>query len=139
MRKVELTKTVASSVKDIWNILRTGDGLDKWLPIIESCELIGKGAGAKRICTTLDGKSLKETILLVDDINKVFKYQIDEQDMMPTKNYVGTVTVTEKEGITSVHWLAEFELTVEEAWSEVEKRLTDLLNLCITSLDEAIK
>lgn len=81
-----------------WRILKTGTNLQKWIPIIATCELIGNGAGAKRTCTTPDRKVLQETILLVDNSNKIFNYRIDEQDMMPLKNYVGTVSVLERKG-----------------------------------------
>ena len=139
MKKVDVSQKVNVPAVNIWNILRTGTGLDKWLPIIATCKLEGKGAGAKRICTTPDGKTLKETILLVDDTNKVFKYGIDEQDMLPTKNYVGTVSVSESNGQTEVRWTADFDMTIEDAWPEVEKGLTDILTMAITSLASAAK
>jgi len=137
MKNITVKQEVKSSPEKIWNILRTGDDLDKWLPIIATCDLQGTGAGAKRVCTTPDGKTLKETILLVDDKNKIFKYKIDEQDMLPTKNYVGTVSIVEVNGKFEVHWNAQFEMTMEEAYPDVEKGLTDILKMAISSLDAA--
>lgn len=137
MKNISIKQEVKSSSQKIWNILRTGDDLDKWLPFIATCDLQGTGAGAVRLCTTHDSKTLKETILLVDDKNKIFKYKIDEQDMMPLKNYVGTVSIVEKDGKVEVHWNATFEMTMEEAYPDVEKGLTDMLNMAITSLDAA--
>lgn len=134
MKNITVKQEVKSSPEKIWNILRTGDDLDKWLPIIATCDLQGEGAGAMRVCTTPDGKTLKETILLVDDKNRIFKYKIDEQDMMPIKNYTGTVLIVESMGKIEVHWNANFEMVMEEAYPDVEKGLTDMLNLAITSL-----
>ena len=75
MKQVSITQPVDASPEQVWNILRTGTNLDKWIPFISTCELEGKGVGAKRVCTTADGKVLKETILLVDESNRTFKYQ----------------------------------------------------------------
>ena len=135
MKQVCVTQQVNASPDQIWNVLRTGTGLDKWIPIITTCSLEGSGAGAKRTCTTSDGKVLKETILLIDESNRIFKYRIDEQDMMALKNYVGTVTVLERNGHTDVSWSTEFDLTVEEAEADVRIGLSELFKMAITNLD----
>jgi len=139
MKQVSVTQQVDVSPEKVWNILRTGSDVDKWIPIFASCKLEGNGPGAKRTCTTADGKVLKETILLIDDSNRIFKYRIDEQDMMPLKNYVGTVTVMERNGNTDVIWSTEFDLTIEEAEPEVEKGLRDLFKSAISSLESVAK
>ncbi|HPM32453.1 MAG TPA: haloalkane dehalogenase [Chryseolinea sp.] len=139
MKQVSITKSVNASAEEVWNILRTGTDLDKWIPFISTCKLEGKGVGAKRVCTTADGKVLKETILLVDEGNRIFKYRIDEQDVLPTKNYVGTVSVKDSMGKTEVMWVADFEMTMEAAWPEVEKGLTNLLTEAISGLETAAK
>jgi hypothetical protein len=135
MKQVSITQRVSASPQQIWNILRTGTNLDKWLPIIATCTLEGSGAGAKRTCTTFDGKLLKETILLVDDSNRVFKYRIDEQNMMPLRNYVGTVSVLERNGSTDVSWSTDFDLTEKDAEADVENALKGLFAMAISSLD----
>jgi len=137
MKNLSVKQTVKSSSENIWNILRTGADLDKWLPFIATCQLEGTGAGAKRICTTPDGKTLKETILLIDDKNKIFKYKIDEQDMLPLKNYVGTVSLVADKGQMEVHWGASFDMLMEAAYPQVEQGLTDMLKMAITGLDNA--
>ena len=139
MKQVRISKSVDASAEKVWSILRTGTNLDKWIPFISACKLEGKGVGAKRVCTTADGKVLKETILLVDESSRTFKYRIDEQDVLPTKNYVGTVTVKESKGKTEVMWVADFEMTIEAAWPEVEKGLTNLLTGAISGLETAAK
>ena len=55
MKQVSITQPVDASPEKIWNILRTGTNLDKWIPFISACKLEGKGVGAKRVCTTADG------------------------------------------------------------------------------------
>jgi hypothetical protein len=137
MKNLSVKQAVKSTPENIWNILRTGADLDKWLPFIATCQLEGAGAGAKRICTTPDGKILKETILSIDDKNKIFKYKIDEQDMLPLKNYVGTVSLVEANGKMEVRWNASFDMLMEEAYPQVEQGLTDMLKMAITGLDNA--
>jgi uncharacterized protein YndB with AHSA1/START domain len=139
MKTVCINQKVNVSPEKVWQILRTGTNLERWLPIIATCKLEGQGAGAKRICTTGDGKVLKETILLVDDPNRIFKYKIDEQDMMPLKNYIGTIAVLERNGNTDVNWSTEFDMTVEEAWPEVEKGLKGIFTMAISTLESVAK
>jgi hypothetical protein len=139
MKQVSITQQVDASAEKVWNILRTGTNLDKWIPFISACKLEGKGVGAKRVCTTTDGKVLKETILHLDDASRTFKYGIDEQDVLPTKNYVGTISVKESMGKTEVMWVADFEMTTDAAWQEVEKGLTSLLSGAISGLETAAK
>lgn len=139
MKQVSITQPVAVSAEKAWNILRTGTNLDKWIPFIATCDLEGKGVGAKRVCTTADGKILKETILLVDESTRTFKYRIDEQNVLPTKNYVGTVSVIESMGKTEIIWEANFEMVIEDAWPDVEKGLTSLLTGAIAGLESAAK
>lgn len=136
MKNLKVTQEVMASSEKLWAILRTGTGLEKWIPIVASCKLEGHGEGAKRTCITPEGKTLKETIVLIDDKDKVFKYRIDEQDVLPTKNYVGTVAVVESMGKTEVHWSAEFEMTVEEAFPQVEEGLTGIFKAAISGLDK---
>ncbi len=96
---------------DIWNKVRTADGMDKILPsIITSCRIEGAGAGAKRICGT-DNGPIEETILLIDDETMTFKYSIDNEDApLPVSNYVGTVRVTDlRDGKSSFLWSADYE------------------------------
>jgi hypothetical protein len=59
--------------------------------------------------------------------------------MMPLKNHIGTVTVLERNGHTTVNWSTEFDPTIEEAWPEVEKGLKDLFTMAISSLESAAK
>jgi hypothetical protein len=139
MKKVSITKSVDASSEKVWNIIQTGTNLDQWIPFISACELEGKGVGAKRVCTMADGKVLKETILLVDENSRTFKYRIDEQNVLPTKNYTGTISVMDNKGKTDVMWVADFEMTIEAAWPEVEKGLTNLLTSAIAGLETAAK
>lgn len=135
MKQVSVTQSIEASPEAAWNILKTGTNLQKWIPIIATCELDGNCAGAKRVCTTPDGKVLKETILLIDNSNHIFKYRIDEQDVMPLNNYVGSVSVLHRKNKTEINWSAEFDLIHEAAWPDVEKGLTDLFKLAIAGLD----
>ncbi|MEM0995398.1 MAG: SRPBCC family protein, partial [Bacteroidota bacterium] len=74
MKKVVKTShLIHASSEKVWEHIKTGEGIDKWLPVITTCQLEGEGEGAKRICTTAQGNML-ETILEVDAEQRVFKY-----------------------------------------------------------------
>lgn len=106
---------------------------------IESCELTGTGSGAKRICKTFQGNVLKETILAIDSKAKIFQYSIDEQDMLPTKDVIGTIHVTEVSSMqTNITWLANYKLIDESMENAVAVGLDQLYQGGIKGIEELI-
>lgn len=128
MKSVVTTMTINVPSEKVWEVIAKGNGLEKWFSAIESCELIGPAkVGAKRICKTFQGNVLKETILAVDSTAKIFQYSIDEQDMLPTKDVIGTIHVTEVSSMqTNITWLANYNLTDESMESAVAVGLDQL-------------
>ncbi|MEM8527883.1 MAG: SRPBCC family protein, partial [Bacteroidota bacterium] len=98
---------------------------DKWLPVITTCQLEGEGEGAKRICTTAQGNML-ETILEVDAEQRVFKYSIDEQPLLPIENIIGTMQVLQKDEETELLWQLEFTLPDESSFPMVKQAIEGL-------------
>lgn len=128
MKSVVTTMTINAPSEKVWEVIAKGNGLEKWFSAIESCELIGPAeVGAKRICKTFQGNVLKETILAVDSTAKIFQYSIDEQDMLPTKDVIGTIHVTEVSSMqTNITWLANYNLTDESMENTVAVGLDQL-------------
>lgn len=97
MSTVAVTRRIEVPADAAWAIIRSGTGVDRWLPMITSCRLEGAGANAKRVCMFNDGHAvheLLETILTIDDDARLFQYSIDRQTMMPIRNVIGTMHVT---------------------------------------------
>ncbi len=139
MKSVVTTMTINAPSEKVWDLIAKGDGLEKWFSAIESCELSGSGAGAKRICKTFQGNVLKETILTVDKVAKVFQYSIDEQDMLPTKDIIGTIHVTPLSATqTNFTWLANYNLLDESMEQAVAVGLDQLYQGGIKGIEELL-
>ena len=140
MKSVVTTMTINAPSQKVWEVIAKGNELEKWFSAIESCELTGSGPGAKRICKTFQGNVLKETILAVDNTAKIFQYSIDEQDMLPTKDIIGTIHVTEVSSMqTNITWLANYNLIDENMENAVAGGLDQLYQGGIKGIEELIK
>lgn len=143
MSTVAVTRRIDVPAEAVWAILRSGTGVDRWLPMITSCRLEGAGANAKRICMLNDGNSeheLLETILTIDDEARLFQYSIDRQSMMPIRNVIGTMHVTAiSAGQCEILWFANFELVDANAMAAVKAGLEGVYQAGIAGLESAVK
>lgn len=106
---VKVVKAINADAGKVWNAIGSGDGLDKWMPVITECRIEGSGEGATRYCTMANGAKLRERILEVNHGRRRFKYGIDEHPL-PAKNVVGTIEIRDLGGGRSeVSWSAEFD------------------------------
>lgn len=140
---IKVNHESTQSSDNIWNVLKTGANVHEWLPFIASCELVGEGEGAKRLCKTDQGKDVNESILKIDHENKTFIYGIDNHTMeMPTKNIIGKMAVLEVNGKTNSCWEIEYDLTVDldaDTKLELEKGFKDMMLLGLQGLDQVAK
>ena len=114
--KNEINDTLNAGSENIWNILKTGDDVQQWLPFVATCDLQGEGVGAKRVCTTSDGGTISETIVNIDHDNMIFEYSIDNHDIpMPVTNIKGILQVKDNDGKANLNWAVTFDLTQEMA------------------------
>jgi uncharacterized protein YndB with AHSA1/START domain len=136
--EVTVSRTVEVDPVRVWNTIAAADGLDKWLPAIAQCTLEGSGVGATRYCTLGNGARLKERIVEVDHVRRVFRYSIDEHPL-PARNVVGTVTVREAGASGSqVSWGASF--AVEQAHkAELEGMFRQIYDDAISGLEAFLK
>jgi len=139
MSTVAVTRRINASADAAWAIIQTGTGVDRWLPMVTSCRLEGTGAGAKRTCVFNDGTSdhdLHETILTIDDPNRLFRYRIDHLTMMPIQNVIGTMHVTDVGmGQCEVLWFASFDLDDEGAAAAVKAGIEGVYTAGISGLE----
>ncbi len=141
MKSVVTTMTIDAPSDKVWSIIAKGDGLEKWFSAIETCEIDSQAKpGAKRLCKTYQGNVLKETILTVDNDAMVFQYSIDEQDMLPTKDVLGTIHVTKlSPNQTNITWLANYNLLDESKEAAVATGLDHLYQGGIKGIEELLK
>jgi uncharacterized protein YndB with AHSA1/START domain len=131
-KSLTVDRIVAATPEQVWNVLRSGADVDEWFPVIATCKLHGEGEGAKRTCTTADGKTIQESIVTVDNEQRIFQYRIDHQEMMPIRDMLGTMRVYVQDSKTHVRWTAEFEMTMEEAFAQVQD---GIIGMYFTGLD----
>ncbi len=106
-KRIELP--VEISAAQAWDIIGAVDGVDKWFPeVIKACRVEGNN----RYCTTDEG-SFQEDILKVDHENRVLRYGIKEQNLLPVRNIIGTMSVLDTDSSTRIRWEWEFEVDAE--------------------------
>lgn len=134
MKAVVVSQRIPISAQTAWNIVRTGDRLNRWMPVVTSCRLEGSGVGARRVCT-INGQDLGESLETVDDANRLFQYRIHEQNLMPVRDALGTIHLTAIGPTeTEVLWMMNFEMTDEKAWPAVQESMAGLYQAGITGL-----
>jgi hypothetical protein len=135
MKTVSVNKRIRVAAQTAWEIVRTGEAVDLWIPVISSCRTDGKGVGATRVCT-INGQEVTESMETVDDTSRLFQYRIIKQSMMPIRNVLGTVHLTATgPSETEVLWFANFELDDEKAWPAVKQGIEGMYQAGIDGLE----
>lgn len=98
MIEIDVRTTIPAPADAVWNELRSFEGIENWLPMIERSEVRGRGAGATRVCTTGDGGRLVERLEDVDDGERRPVYTIQEAPM-PLEDYRSTMRGVYESGL----------------------------------------
>lgn len=115
MIEIDVRRTIPAPADAVWSELRSFQGIENWLPMIEHSEVRGDGAGATRVCTTADGGRLVERLEELDDGDRRLVYTIQEAPM-PLENYRSTMRVrSDGQGASTVTWSATFDAPDEAA------------------------
>ena len=127
---------VSSSPADVWGVIGRVSGVNEWLaPMITACRV----EGSKRYCST-EGGEFEENILKIDHENRVFKYNIPEQHMLPVSNIVGTMSVFDGEdGGAEVTWHWTFDVVSDEEAQQAREMLAHAGEMGINGIDALIK
>jgi uncharacterized protein YndB with AHSA1/START domain len=139
MKTVSVSRRIQVPAEAVWEVVRTGAHLDRWVPAISSCALEGEGVGARRVCV-INEQVLRESIETVDDASRLFQYRILEQSMMPVRNVLGTIHVSASgPSETEVLWFVNFELADERAWSAVKEGIESIYSSGIGGLEAHVR
>ncbi len=132
---IKTSHPINASSDTVWEHIKNGKGVDKWLPVITACTLEGEGEGAKRICELEQGTML-ETILKIDEKEKIFQYSIDEQPLLPISDIKGTMQVIPKNEGTELRWDLEFSLPDEQMFPMVKQAIEGLYSAGAKGLED---
>ena len=126
--KISLVLNV--SADEAWKVISSVDGVDKWFPsVIKSCRY----ENGTRYCETNDGIPLVENILEINHENRIFKFSIPEQTMLPVSGIEETMQVKKNQnGETTVDWSGTWLVNKENEHSMIET----FLNLWTIGLKE---
>jgi hypothetical protein len=139
MMTVSVSRRIQVPAQAVWEVVRTGAHLDRWVPAITSCAMEGEGVGARRVCV-INEQVLRESIETVDDASHLFQYRILEQSMLPVRNVLGTIHVSANgPSETEVLWFVNLELDDESAWPAVKEGIEGIYRAGITGLEAHVR
>ena len=78
---VSHTSEINDSSENLWNTLRSFDGVERYLQIVSKSVVEGIGQGAKRTCDVNMGSQMfqiRETLELIDDSNQSLTISLDD-------------------------------------------------------------
>jgi uncharacterized protein YndB with AHSA1/START domain len=135
MKTVSVVQRIPVPAQAVWSVVRTGADMDRWFPPVTACRVEGEGVGARRLCV-VNGHELLEAIETVDDDTRIFQYRILKQDMMPTRNMLGTFHVSAVTPVESqILWLINFDLDDEGAWPVIKESIEGMYQAGIAGLN----
>jgi hypothetical protein len=135
MKTVCVSRKIRVPAQAAWEIVRTGGGIDQWVPVVTSCRLDGEGVGATRVCT-INGQETVESIETIDDATRLFQYRIHKQSLMPVRNVMGTFHLTPVgPSEAEVLWFLNFDLDDEKAWPAVKEGIEGIYQAAIEGLE----
>lgn len=137
-KKIKTSHVLNAHIDSVWSNISKASGVNEWLPIVETCSLEGQGEGAKRKCTTENG-FLNETIVKVDHDSKTFQYAIDEQNLFPITDILGTMALREENGETVLDWNLEFSLEDENVLPMIKEGVGGLYQAGAQGLESISK
>jgi hypothetical protein len=115
MADAAVVKEVPVSAERVWAAVRDFGDVS-WIPGITGVDVDGDGPGMRRhIRGGGDNPPVVERLISVDDAGRTIEYTIDENNPLPVASYVGTVTVNEAPGGSTIRWSAAYEPAGDEA------------------------
>lgn len=133
-RVISTLHTINAPSSRVWANISKATGVNEWLPVITACRLDGD----KRICSTAQGE-MSETILKIDNVNRLFQYSIDSQSLLPIDNIVGTMKVLESDRLTKLQWDIEFTLKDESLFEMVKQSVEGMYEAGALGLENISK
>jgi carbon monoxide dehydrogenase subunit G len=118
-KTIETSHSINAPIEKVWANISKATGVNEWLPVITACRLDGN----KRVCTTEQG-DMNETILKIDNDQKIFQYAINEQALLPIADVIGTMQVLEQDNNTKLNWNLEFTIQ-DDAMYEMVKQAVE--------------
>ncbi|TAK19456.1 MAG: SRPBCC family protein [Nitrosarchaeum sp.] len=102
----------------VWEIIRSFDGVERYIPMVLTSEINGNHAGCERRCNIRFGPNqtanLVERLDSIDDNTRTLKYSIIDAPQ-PFPGLKGTVKVSNREGKSEVVWSGDLQNSDKQA------------------------
>ena len=104
---------IDAAASNVWDIVKDFSGIHNWHPMF-SGDVIKSGAnnqiGAIRTLTFVDGPSFDEVLVVWDDYERHFTYEVIDPAPLPVKSYRSTMKVIQLEpGVANITWSSSYE------------------------------
>lgn len=107
MASVTETLHLSVAAPDIWNVIGDFNGLARWHPAIEGCQVTGEGVGSIRTLEVVGGLRIVEELKDYQP-GTSYSYSILEGPL-PVKNYFSCLSVSAGPDGSIVTWESSFE------------------------------
>jgi hypothetical protein len=114
IKTVNVTKTINVHSEKTWKAISGIGGLERWFPVIKSCDVQGEGVGAIRTLELVQGGKMRDRIDEIDHENRRLRYLRFEHPF-PINSYQGTVEVRNvPDGRSTVCWSVELDVALDD-------------------------
>ncbi len=138
LETINSTKTIDVPSDAVWTAVAGIGGLDRWLPLIESCRVEGRGEGALRFLRIAGGGEIEDRVDEIDHQRRRFRYT-RTRSPFPVKNYVGTVEVRPApKDRSEVSWTVDIDVA-PEAKDEMVALLSGALSDLISGIEREVQ
>lgn len=136
-QRAEQTVMVAAAPDKVWAILSDPERYADWNPAVDSVEMQGTGAGARRQVTFATGGMLLDGIDRIDAATMELRWRLSEAniEVFPVSHYTHTLKVTPEGDGASVSWKSSFFRA--DTTNEPEERFSD--EAAIAAVEEFIR
>jgi len=134
-KAIQTTHTITAPVDAIWDLIRTGEKWEDWLPILGGSKVNGN----HRTCDvpTPDGnQDVFEEIFLAMDAEKTFLYQINKQQSFPATDIVGSIRLEGTGESTTMYWSVEMDVETEETFTALKGQIEEIYKASAAKLQE---
>jgi len=134
MGKTYQTAVINAPVDQVWGKIKNFHDMSWGSAIVEKCEAVGAKAGDQIGAKRILNDAFHETLVAFSEVDKSFKYSIDDGPAPVSKNnvkdYIGAVRlipVTEDETCL-IEWSSSWESSTEDACSFCHNIYVALIN-----------
>ena len=138
IEKLKIVKKIKVPTETVWLAISNIDGLDRWFPVIQHCQVEGQGVGAIRTLTLLEGGIIRDIVEEINQNKQQFSYKRIEQPFS-ISHYQGRVNVSSIfPGQTELSWSVEYQV-LNENRSEMSSLLLNVITEGINGLEQDLQ